>query len=488
MKKILFLIGLFAMIFLSGCSRQAGTGGEPELEYKLFINAPDAFTGDVMAMADGDELQLNYLYDTDYNGIAYHPIYRFATDNFYAYEDRGEIIPVGEELESPDLAVGTGSFLLAEDGVYHCFYTGHNDRAEELGIEKECVMHAVSRDNQVWEKLPEDTFYAPEGYSGDDFRDPQVFWNPEEGCYWMLLGARREGEAGGCILRYTSSDLSDWQLEAPYYEQDELYFLECPDVFQMGGYYYLVYSWNNVTYYRMGESLFGPWIKPEYDVFDGNAFYAAKTVEFQGSRYLIGFINRKKTGLDTADYSWAGSICPYELTQRQDKTLGIGMPAQWRTGYFRQPEKLSKKAELKPAGLMELDFFELGVLPETMLLTGLVTMDGQGQGAGFYFGSQGNPEDAWAVLLDRENGMMRYDHGSVKEAGEGEAVTWSDFRFEPGKSYEFQIVAEGEVIVIYLDGRKVLSNRIYSAPGKEFGVFSKGTEALFSDLKMMVPK
>ena len=38
-------------------------------------------------------------------------------------------------------------------------------------------MHAVSEDNVNWTKIPEDTFYAAENYSGDDFRDPFVFWN-----------------------------------------------------------------------------------------------------------------------------------------------------------------------------------------------------------------------------------------------------------------------------------------------------------------------
>ena len=31
-------------------------------------------------------------------------------------------------------------------------------------------MHAVSSDKVTWTKLPEDTFYAPENYSTDDFR------------------------------------------------------------------------------------------------------------------------------------------------------------------------------------------------------------------------------------------------------------------------------------------------------------------------------
>ena len=56
-------------------------------------------------------------------------------------------------------------------------------------------------------KIPEDTFYAPEGFSTDDFRDPFVMWNEEEKCYWMILGAKENGKEGSCIVKYTSDNL-----------------------------------------------------------------------------------------------------------------------------------------------------------------------------------------------------------------------------------------------------------------------------------------
>ena len=49
-------------------------------------------------------------------------------------------------------------------------------------------MHATSTDRKTWTKHPEDTFYAPENYSRDDFRDPEVFWMEEDGCSASFSG------------------------------------------------------------------------------------------------------------------------------------------------------------------------------------------------------------------------------------------------------------------------------------------------------------
>ncbi|MDE6167920.1 MAG: glycoside hydrolase family 32, partial [Acetatifactor sp.] len=235
--------------------------------YRLYPTSENAWVGDVMPMADENGLQLYYLYDTDHNGVGYHPIYKFSTSNFYEYQDDGLVILYGSSAEEPDLAIGTGSVLKAQDGRYHCFYTGHNDTFPDKGLDKECVMHAVSEDNISWTKIPEDTFYAAEHYSGDDFRDPFVFWNEDEQCYWLLIAAHDE-KLGGIVARYTSTDLSKWTLCDPLYAPEKQYMLEWPDLFRMGDYYYLFYSWDRVTYYAMSNSIYGPFAEPADNILD----------------------------------------------------------------------------------------------------------------------------------------------------------------------------------------------------------------------------
>ena len=133
------------------------------MEYNLFPAPCGAFVGDVMPMVDNGTLELFYLYDTDHNGQAYHPIHKFTTKNLFEYEDYGLMIGCGKP-EEPDLALGTGSVLKGQDGQYHCFYTGHNDVMGQKGFGKECIMHAVSPDKAHWEKIPADTFFPEKNF------------------------------------------------------------------------------------------------------------------------------------------------------------------------------------------------------------------------------------------------------------------------------------------------------------------------------------
>lgn len=36
-----------------------------------------------MAQADEDGIHLDYIYDAENNGVGYHPIYRFNTEDFW---------------------------------------------------------------------------------------------------------------------------------------------------------------------------------------------------------------------------------------------------------------------------------------------------------------------------------------------------------------------------------------------------------------------
>ena len=266
------LISMAAAMVFAGCSSSASLPDEPytAVDYHLYPAPENAYVGDTMPfVTDDGTLELYYLYDTDHNGQGYHPIWKYSTKNLYDYQDHGMVLNFGL-MKDPDPAIGTGSVMQDREGKYHLFYTGHNDGGNG-GQGKECVMHAVSDDRENWTKIPEDTFFSPDGYSKDDFRDPEVFWVDEEQCYWMLIAARGNAE-GGVVARYTSDDLKNWEFKGPIYAPYDQYMLECPDLFQMGDKWYLTYSWDCVTYYAVGDSMNGPFTPPADNVLDGNGF------------------------------------------------------------------------------------------------------------------------------------------------------------------------------------------------------------------------
>ena len=62
------------------------------------------------------------------------------------------------------------------------------------------------------------------------------------------------------------------------------------------------------------------------------------------------------------------------------------------------------------------------------------------------------------------------------------------FDFETDREYKVNLVVEDEVAVLYMNDEKVLSNRIYSAIGKKWGLFAQGGEVAFSDITVSLPQ
>ncbi len=486
-------------MLLSACGGDKALPDEPyeAVEYKLFPAPQDAYVGDTMPFATEDgQIEFYYLYDTDHNGQGYHPVYKYSTENFYDYQDHGMVLNYGTMAE-PDPAIGTGSVMQDQDGLYHLFYTGHNDTGNG-GKGKECVMHATSTDRENWTKIPEDTFYSPENYSNDDFRDPEVFWVEEEQCYWLLIAAR-ENTRGGVVARYTSTDLKNWEICEPLFAPMQQYMLECPSIIELGGKYYLTYSWDCVTYYAVADSIQGPYTAPADNVLDGNGFifYAAKSEFFKDTPYLCGWLGRAALTVDSGLYQWAGNMLNHELVQKEDGSLGIKAPATLEN-YFTQDKavkavKKNGKAKIKDNTIsltaVEGDYSlaDMGTRPATVTLECDVTLDA-GACAGFAFGGSASDESFTALCLNSAEGLIHYEGTEIPDLDKYDPVAFTKFNFEEGVTHHVKLVCENEIVVLYIDDTKALSNRIFhSTDGAHIGVFTTKGDAEFSNITMKTP-
>ena len=103
--------------------------------------------------------------------------------------------------------------------------------------------------------------------------------------------------------------------------------MECPELFQMGDYWYLVFSTFSdkfTTHYRIGKTPNGPWIIPEDDVFDTRADYAIKTASDGKRRFVFGWIASKYGDCDFGPWEWGGTMVFHELIQNPaDGTLQV---------------------------------------------------------------------------------------------------------------------------------------------------------------------
>jgi beta-fructofuranosidase len=299
---------------------------------RLFYKPDDGWFGDAQPFEKDGKLYLFYLKDTKNPKPMVEPFGwdLVITDDFLHFENKGTVIPHGRDDEQ-DQFIFSGSVIQDGDGLFQAFYAAHNWDFPKSGKPQEVIMQSQSKDLLTWEKTNL-AIHAPAGYDRDDWRDPFVFWDEQGRRYLMLLAARKiQGKRllNGCNVYYESSDLRNWVFKGPFYEPNTYVWHEVPDLFQMGEWWYLIFSEvgsKSKMVYRMSKSMMGPWIIPDDDAFDGKAYYAARTSTHKGRRYLFGWVHQRPNNEDQDGWLWAGHLLVQEVIQRSNGTLGIKAP------------------------------------------------------------------------------------------------------------------------------------------------------------------
>jgi len=205
-------------------------------------------------------------------------------------------------------------------GTFHIFYTGHNPNNPQA---LEVIRHAISKDLIHWTKDP-DFELRPDGviYANKhwrNWRDPYVFWNDQEKRWWMVVIATDASQPGapnefgkavqGLLI---SDDLRTWKPMPPL---PGGLGEECPDLFPIGGTWYLIGG----SRYVSGPAPGGPFTLPAHHVIDFPGIYAGKRM-FDGKRHVwVGWAWDGPAHTDEAVarpgvLSWGGFMClPREL-------------------------------------------------------------------------------------------------------------------------------------------------------------------------------
>ena len=304
--------------------------------------------GDPMPFYDqqSGDFKVLYLQEFDNNmSHRFHPIWAVSTKDGAHYESLGEIIPFGTNDYQQDAALGTGC-AYEKDGTYYVYYTGHNGNCNN----REVVMRATSSDFKTWTKDELWALNGPDfGYSGNDFRDPQIFV-ADDGLYHMLISTYPVNGGDPVFAEFKSGDLQSWEhVGRIRMIWDRM--LECPDVFKMGDYWYLVYSesfrasWSRKVKYMMAPTFDelkrcfndGPkWPADGHEgVLDSRAFYAGKTASNGTDRYIWGWcpfrsgadLHEKNVNVGAGDGNepnWSGALICHKLIQHADGTLTLG--------------------------------------------------------------------------------------------------------------------------------------------------------------------
>ena len=302
------------------------------------------YVGDPMPFFDpvAGDFKVLYLQDFRPNPEGtYHPIWGVSTKDAAHYTSLGELVSCGTK-KSQDAAIGTGSTIYDEASkLYYTFYTGN--KYLPTGDESaQAVMVATSADFKTWTK--DRTFLLKGqdfGYDKNDFRDPFVF-KGDDGKFHMLVSTKKSGK--GSLAEFVSDDLKNWTDNGVFMTMMWDRFYECPDLFKMGDYWYLVYSEihhavRRVQYFK-GRTLdelkactandAGIWPDAHEGFLDSRGLYAGKTASDGTNRYLWGWCPTRSgkdntaVGASPAEPEWAGNLVCYKLIQHEDGTLTLG--------------------------------------------------------------------------------------------------------------------------------------------------------------------
>ena len=484
--------------------KELGIYAKPPLGYWGANNpiVSTGWVGDVMPYYDKGQFHIFFLHDaTDSEkakSAGQHPIHKFTSSDLAKFAYEGEMIPYGNQSNAEYL-IGTGSVLKYQD-TYYFYYTGHNGSSSWTSTNpREVVLKATSPDLKNWTKKTDFKLSASDGYERGDFRDPDVFFNPEFNEYWMLVSTRKNGKGVLALYTTTNPAADNWILQQPLNIEGDFLMLECADIFKMGNYYYMFFSedWTSSpgTRYRIATSSAGPWKKPAdgNDMVDGHMFYGGKTASDGNNRYVFAWTHRRNPETDNGNRTWGGNLVVHQLTQSANGGLGVKPPQAVNSAFTKDTELkgLSLLGSVSESG----NSFQLNgntslaaktftPLIGSMKITATINMEKSTGTAGFVFNAGTIASPTYKILFEPQSSRIAA-YNII--GGINSEVTRVPFQIQSGTAYSVEIIIDGSVCTMYVNGRVALANRIYSLAGNPWGIIAEGNQAVFSNIKVTSP-
>ena len=154
----------------------------------------------------------------------------YTTKDFHSYTKETDAIYGDTKRDKNGAYSGSA---IEKDGTLYLFYTGnvrHEGNYDYIHAGREHnVLRVESKDGIHFSN--KQCLMLNKDYPEDctcHVRDPKVY--QENGSYYMLLGARLNDDTG-CVLRFKSKDLENWQYDTRYVPtQTNGYMMECPNI------------------------------------------------------------------------------------------------------------------------------------------------------------------------------------------------------------------------------------------------------------------
>ena len=357
-------------------------------------------------------------------------------------------------------------------------------------------------DNHVdWNPYPENPVIPYRLIAkGHGFRDPYVFWNEKDRNYLMVVAGKKPGDipylTSGLYWVSRSDDLYHWSVPEVLYDPGNIGVPECPELFTLGGQYYLLGSWASGRVgpgrYRVADSPNGPWHTPAYDMLDGPDIMAPNTAaDPDGRRLFFGWIPTRVGRVDHGTWQWAGHLAfprevwrdpadgalylrpPRELLalRDSDRAFGPEEPLHIVDGtWTRNQDGIAGKG-----GTKRSEIWLPGAFSQFELETAVTMADGGGQ-AGIVFRRGDRDHPGYEVCLDRRRGRL-----ILRVAGEERCLVERAVSIVAGRPMTLRVFLDGDIVEVFLDDRWSLAGRAHHASAaNRVGFFGQGEPVSFA--------
>jgi len=503
MKPMIFATLMATAMAMTACSSDNETVETKDWSTTTYFASTDAqeqetyykpsvgYVGDPMPFYDpkAGDFKILYLQEFRPNQAGtYHPIWGLSTTDGASYTPLGELIPCGG-LQEQDAALGTGSTVYNDtDGMYYTFYTGnkYQPTADDCG---EAVMMASSPDFKAWTKSR--TFLlrgSDYGYSRNDFRDPFVF-KGDDGKWHMIVSTTANNK--GTLAEFLSDDLKSWTSNGQFMNMMWDRFYECPDIFKMGDWWYLIYSEKHAAVRRVqyfkGKTLeelkactandAGRWPDSHEGFLDSRGFYAGKTASDGTNRYIWGWCptrsgkNNTAVGAYPAEPEWAGNLVMHRLIQHSDGTLTLGEVQGISNKYNKvqtlKAESLSEGTVAQSDNSFQLTgnanvlFNRLGICNR---ISFTVKTSGNTDKFGISLVRGSDSKKYYSLVVNPESDNTRkvnFEEEGAEGAGFIAGIDGYVFNRPADNTYHITIYTDNSVCVMYINDVACYTNRIY---------------------------
>jgi len=307
---------------------------------------------------------------------------------------------------------------------------------------------------------------------------------------------------------------------------------ECPDIFKMGNYWYLVYSegyrasWSRKVKYMMAtswENLKACFNDPganwpqdgKEGVLDSRAFYAGKTASNGTDRYIWGWcpyrtgttIHDKNINVGAGgEPNWSGALVCHRIIQHEDGTLTLGQVPAMAAKYHLQ-QSLTVMASNgtvsggsaangtvsggSSAGITTLSgndayllFPRLGTRNH-ISFTVKTSNNWDRFGISLVRGSDSKQYYTMVVNPENEN-WRKVNFEQEGEEGRGfiEGIDGYGFSRPADNAYHINIFTDNSVMVMYVNDNVCYTNRIYGIQKNCWSINNYGGSITVSDVKV----